>query len=71
MALIEHNYLPKELNEIIMPNKKEIINKINLHLDNDEMNLLLIGSQLTFKTNAIPLIVKEYYKRLHITNYTK
>ena len=25
MALIEHNYLPKELNEIIMPNKEEII----------------------------------------------
>jgi DNA polymerase III delta prime subunit len=71
MALIEHNYLPKELNEIIMPNKEEIINRINLHLENDEMNLLLIGSQLTFKTNAIPLIVKEYYKRLHLTNYTQ
>jgi DNA polymerase III delta prime subunit len=71
MALIEHNYLPKELNEIIMPNKTEILNKINLHLDNDEMNLLLIGSQITFKTNAIPLIVKEYYKRLQITNYTQ
>ena len=69
MALIEHIYLPKDLEEIIMPNKKDILNTINLHISNQDMNLLLIGSSITFKTIALQLIVKKYYNTQGIQNY--
>jgi DNA polymerase III delta prime subunit len=69
MALIEHIYLPKELEEIIMPNKNDILNTINLHISNQDMNLLLIGSSITFKTIAMQLIVKKYYNTQGIQHY--
>ena len=69
MALIEHIYLPKNLDEIIIPNKTDILNTINLHISNQDMNLLLIGSSITFKSIALQLIVKKYYNTQNIQNY--
>jgi DNA polymerase III delta prime subunit len=69
MALIEHIYLPKDLDDIIIPNKKDILNTVNLHISNQDMNLLLIGSSITFKSIALQLIVKKYYNTQNIQNY--
>ena len=41
MDLIEHKYLPHNLNEIITPNKEAIIEQINNHIATNNMNLLL------------------------------
>lgn len=69
MDLIEHRYLPHNLNEIITPNKEAIIEQINYHIANNNMNLLLIGSPYTFKSNTLHLIIKEYYKKEGIESY--
>ena len=69
MALIEHKYLPNDLCEIIIPDKQIILDKINNHILNQNMNLLLIGSTITFKSLIIHLIVKEYYKREGVHAY--
>ena len=71
MALIEHKYIPTELNKLILPKKTEMLHDIHLHIENNDMNLLLIGSHITFKSIAIPLIIKEYYKRQHVHNYSQ
>jgi len=70
MYLIEHKYLPKTLNEIIIPNKNDILTEINNHIKNNKMNLLIIGSYITLKTKMIELIVMEYYTINKIHNYT-
>jgi hypothetical protein len=67
MKLIENKYLPKKLNEIFIPNKDEIIKKINDQIN--RLNLLIIGSHYTLKSNLINLIVDEYYTKIHIHNY--
>lgn len=69
MELIEHKYLPQDLSDLITPNKKYILQQINEHISNQSMNLLLIGSTITFKSRAIHLIVKEYYKREGVHAY--
>lgn len=69
MDLIEHKYLPKDLYELITPNKENIIKQIETHITSQNLNLLLIGSNITFKTRAIHLIVKEYYKRERVHAY--
>lgn len=71
MSLIEHKYIPSDLNHLIIPKKTEMLRDINLHIENNDMNLLLIGSHITFKSIAIPLIIKEYYKRRHVHNYAQ
>jgi len=69
MELIEHKYLPQDLCELIAPNKEELLNQIYQHIENQTMNLLLIGKPTTFKTRAIHLIVKEYYKKEGVHAY--
>ena len=71
MELIEHKYLPKDLDSIIMPNKECILNEIKNNMVNQTMNLLLIGSPITFKSIAIHLIVKKYYNNQNIYNYSQ
>jgi hypothetical protein len=71
MSLIEHKYIPTDLNHLVLPKKTEMLSDINLHIENNDMNLLLIGSHITFKSIAIPLIIKEYYKRRHVHNYSQ
>ena len=70
MDLIEHKYLPQQLNDIITPNKEEIIEQINHHIDTHNMNLLLIGSPYTFKSHTLNLIIKEYYKKENVASYS-
>ena len=53
MKLIENKYLPKKLNEIFIPNKDEIIQKINDQIKVNRINLLIIGSHYTLKSNLI------------------
>jgi hypothetical protein len=69
MDLIEHKYLPQQLSDIITPNKEEIIEQINHHIETHNMNLLLIGSPYTFKSHVLNLIIKEYYKKENVTSY--
>lgn len=69
MDLIEHKYLPQYLQDIITPNKEEIIDQINHHIETHNMNLLLIGSPYTFKSHTLNLIIKEYYKKENVSSY--
>jgi len=69
MYLIEHKYLPKTLDEIIIPNKTELLHEIKTHIANNKMNLLIIGN--TLKIKLIELIVKEYYKKYNNYNYSE
>ena len=69
MELIEHKYLPQDLYDIVSPNKKEMLEQINHHIESNTINLLLIGKQHNFKSRAIHLIVKEYYKREGVHAY--
>ena len=71
MYLIEHKYLPKHLNNIIIPNKRNILDQINKHITQNKMNILLIGSHYTLKNNIITLIVQEYYNLHNIHNYSR
>jgi DNA polymerase III delta prime subunit len=70
MDLIEHKYLPHHLNDIITPNKDAIIEQINNHIATHNMNLLLIGSPYTFKSNTLHLIIKEYYNKVGVDSYS-
>jgi hypothetical protein len=70
MYLIEHKYLPKSLDDIIIPNKTEILNQVKTHILNNKMNLLIIGNYTTLKIKLIELIVKQYYTTHNNFNYT-
>lgn len=70
MYLIEHKYLPNSLENIIIPNKGELLNQIHIHIKNNKMNLLIIGNYNTLKIRFIELIVKEYYKTYNNHNYS-
>ena len=69
MNLIEYKYLPKKLNDIIIPNKEEIIKTVSNQIKIKNLNLLIIGSHYTLKSNLITLIVNEYYNNLNVYNY--
>ena len=69
MNLIEYKYLPKKLNDIIIPNKEEIIKTVYNQIKIKNLNLLIIGSHYTLKSNLITLIVNEYYNNLNVYNY--
>jgi hypothetical protein len=71
MNLIEYKYLPKKLNDIIIPNKEEIIKTVYSQIKLKNLNLLIIGSHYTLKSNLITLIVNEYYNNLNIYNYNE
>jgi len=67
MNLIEHKYIPNKLDDVILNNKHEILKNIHNYINNNTLNLLLIGSFNTLKNVLIELIVKEYsYTILHI-----
>jgi hypothetical protein len=66
---MEYIYLPTKLKDVIMPNKEEILLKINEYIEENKMNLLFIGSNNTFKSRIIYLLVEEYYKKKGIHNY--
>lgn len=65
---MEYLYLPTKLKDIIMPNKTEILKTLSMHIDTENMNLLFIGSNNTFKTVIIDLLAEEYYKKKGIHN---
>ena len=66
---MEYTYLPTKLKDVIMPNKEEMLLKLNAHIEDNKMNLLFIGSNNTFKSRIIYLLVEEYYKKNLIHNY--
>ena len=60
--------LPTKLSEVIMQNKTEILALLNKYMETN-MNLLFIGSNNTFKSRIITLLVEEYYNKKNINNY--
>jgi hypothetical protein len=66
---MEDKYMPKKLKDILVPNSQEIINTIYHHIKTDNMNLLLIGSNNTFKQYAMKLILNEYYGDIDYKEY--
>ena len=60
--------LPTKLSDVIMQNKVEILALLNHYIDNN-MNLLFIGSNNTFKSRIITLLVEEFYSKKKINSY--
>jgi DNA polymerase III delta prime subunit len=60
--------LPTKLSDVIMQNKSEILALLNTYMETN-MNLLFIGSNNTFKSRIITLLVEEYYNKKNINNY--
>jgi DNA polymerase III delta prime subunit len=52
-----------------MQNKDEILSLLNKYIDENKMNLLFIGSNNTFKSKIITLLVDEYYTKKKIYNH--
>ena len=71
MNLIEHKYIPNKLDDVILNNKHEILKNIHNYINNNTLNLLLIGSFNTLKNVLIELIVKEYYNKYNLHNYNE
>lgn len=60
MKLIEEKYAPHHLDEIISPKSNELLTKLSLLLK-EQKNILFIGSNNTYKVNAMRLALREYY----------
>jgi hypothetical protein len=60
--------LPTKLSDVIMQNKVEILALLDHYIDNN-MNLLFIGSNNTFKSRIITLLVEEFYNKKKINVY--
>ena len=60
--------LPTKLSDVIMQNKDEILALIDHYIENN-MNLLFIGSNNTFKSRIITLLVEEFYSKKKINVY--
>jgi hypothetical protein len=71
MKLIEESYIPKALDQIIVPNPKEFMENVNFSIENNK-NVLFIGSISTFKIHAMKLYIKEFYskKNLHMNFFS-
>ena len=54
--------LPTKLSDVIMQNKSEILALLDEYTKND-LNLLFIGSNNTFKSRIITLLVEDYYSK--------
>jgi ribosome biogenesis GTPase A len=54
--------LPTKLSDVIMQNKNEILALLE-HYMNTNTNILFIGSNNTFKSTIINLLVEEYYNK--------
>lgn len=61
MKLTEEKYQPNQLDDIITPNKAELLEKIRECIRDDTMNLLFVGSPSTYRSRAMLLVLKEYY----------
>ena len=70
MKLIEEIYIPKSLDQIIVPNPKEFIENVNYSIDNNK-NVLFIGSISTFKIHAMKLYIKEFYSKKNCEHYNE
>ena len=70
MKLIEENYIPKTLDQIIVPNPKEFMENIEFSIENNK-NVLFIGSISTFKIHAMKLYIKEYYSKKNCEHYNE
>ena len=57
-----------KLSDVIMQNKTEILALLNHYIDTN-VNLLFIGSNNTFKSKIITLLVQEYYNKKNINVY--
>lgn len=75
---LELKYQPKTFDEIIIPNKKEIIDKIkdlfsksNTNTNTKCMRLLIYGNHDVCKTLLSNIIVEEYYKYYNIKQNNK
>ena len=60
--------LPTKLSDVIMQNKNEILALLDQYTNNN-MNLLFIGSNNTFKSRIITLLVEDYYSKKNIHSY--
>jgi len=58
-------HLPTKLSDVIMQNKVEILALLDHYIENN-MNLLFIGSNNTFKSRIITLLVEEFYRKKKI-----
>jgi len=70
MKLIEETYIPKTLDQIIVPNPKEFMENIEFSIENNK-NVLFIGSISTFKIHAMKLYIKEYYSKKNCEHYNE
>ena len=57
--------LPTKLSDVIMQNKVEILALLDHYMETS-MNLLFIGSNNTFKSRIITLLVEEFYRKKKI-----
>jgi hypothetical protein len=62
MKLMEEIYIPKTLQEIIVPNPADFIENMSSSIENTK-NALFIGSISTFKNHAMKLYIKEFYSK--------
>ena len=60
MKLIEEKYMPQHLEEIISPKSKDLLSKLSTLLQ-EKKNILFIGSNNTYKSIAMHMILREYY----------
>jgi len=70
MKLIEEIYIPKTLDQIIVPNPKEFMENIGFSIENNK-NVLFIGSISTFKIHAMKLYIKEFYSKKNCEHYNE
>ena len=67
--LFIQKYTPKTLKDFnLLP---EIFNSLTTLINTENLNLLLIGSMGSGKTNIIHSIIKEYYKNIVETVYNQ
>ena len=60
MKLIEEKYMPQHLEEIISPKSKDLLSKLSTLLQ-EKKNILFIGSNNTYKSIAMRMVLREYY----------
>ena len=70
MKLMEEIYIPKTLQEIIVPNPADFIENMSSSIENTK-NALFIGSISTFKNHAMKLYIKEFYSKKKCEHYNE
>jgi len=67
---MEEIYIPKKIEDIIVPNPEEFITNIRESIEKNK-NVLFIGSISTFKIHAMKLYIKEFYARKNCEHYNE